>query len=72
MTKQQLKNIIRECLKENLNENLPFGESQNAKEASKSLIRIVNMIQDSNLATDARAAAAEIIRIIDVDQARFK
>jgi hypothetical protein len=70
MTKNQLKKIIRECLSETLNENIPTGKSKVAQDASKTLNFIVNRIQSPDLGNEARSAAAKIIDLIDQDQSR--
>ena len=69
MTKNQLKNIIRECINESLiNEGLPSGQSELAREMSWKLTMIVHKIKRPDLNRKAGHHAADIIRLIDRDQ----
>lgn len=68
MKKSELKEIIKECLKElSINESLPIGKSERAREVALKLNQIVGSIQMPNLAGEARKHAAEIINIVDKD-----
>ena len=69
MTKNQLKNIIRECINESfINEGLPFGKSKLAQESANILNSICGKISRPDLSREARIHASEIIRLIDQDQ----
>ena len=69
MTKNQLKNIIRECINESfINEGLPNGTSKLAMESALTLNNIIGKMSRPDLSREARVHAAEIIKLIDQDQ----
>ncbi len=64
MTRSELKQLIRECLQESLEQ----GKSRIARDAAQKLTYIVEKIQRPDLEQKARVHAAEIISLIDQDQ----
>jgi len=69
MTKNQLKNIIRDCINESLlNEGLPTGKSKLARESAVTLNNIIGKISRPDLQDKALRAASDIINLIDQDQ----